>query len=65
MTRTRIGGRTNYQQLAEFFRPHDPALLAREARALAAQGLHPRDVGAALGVSEAAARELLQQPHGD
>jgi hypothetical protein len=43
-------------------RPAERVGMAREARRLAAAGLLPRDIGAALGLSEAATRELLREP---
>jgi len=43
------------------YRPQERTEMAREARRLAAAGLLPRDVAAALGLSERAARNLLAE----
>jgi hypothetical protein len=48
-----IPGKADYRLLAELFRPRDDAALARECRRLAAQGLLPRDIAAALKVEPA------------
>jgi hypothetical protein len=43
-------------------RPAERVEMAREARRLAVAGLLPRDIAAALGLSEAATRDLLREP---
>jgi hypothetical protein len=43
-------------------RPQERVGMAREARRLAAAGLLPRDIAAALRLSDAAARDLLREP---
>ncbi len=47
MTRT-IGGNLDLETMRVLYRPHDPAKLGAEVRRLAATGLKPRDISAAL-----------------
>lgn len=42
-------------------RPAERAVLAREAITLAGRGLMPRDIAAALGLSHAAVRAMLEE----
>lgn len=62
----RIGGRVDLHALGLLSRPElehrpaDPAVLAREARALASQGLTAKDVAQALRLAPAAVAELLR-----
>jgi hypothetical protein len=56
-----IGGRLTCAALAALteHRPSDPALLAREAQALAARGLSAWDIGLALRLTPSAVAQLL------
>ena len=61
MSRSRIGGALTCAALAALteHRPSDPALLAREAAALAALGLTHADIASALRLSPASVAQLL------
>jgi len=61
MTRARIGGSLDYSRLAQLHRPTDADALRREARALAALGLSPLDIGQALTLAPAAVVDLLRE----
>lgn len=59
--RNSIAGRLDHRALALLYRPTDPELLAREARALADLGLRVQDIGQALGLAVAAVERLLAE----
>lgn len=52
----------SYHERAQRHRPSDPAVFAREAATLASFGLKPADVASALGITTAAAQQLLVKP---
>jgi DNA-binding CsgD family transcriptional regulator len=51
----------NYTERAQANRPTDATALAREATALASQGLRPADIASALGIPTQAATQMLQR----
>jgi len=69
MTRRSVGGPLDLSALALLSQPetrHRPDnldVLAREARRLAAEGLTPRDIAAALRLAPAAVEALLVSRH--
>lgn len=57
--RPTIAGPLDWSRL---YRPTDRSTLRTAAVELRARGLLPRDIGVALGLSEAAVRQLLETP---
>ncbi|MDA8350401.1 MAG: hypothetical protein M0038_16660 [Pseudomonadota bacterium] len=63
MTGSTVDGALDLTARARQHRPADRATLRAAARELASRGLTPIDIAAALGLSCAAVRNLIEVPH--
>ena len=59
-SRSSVGGKLGMREMATLYRPHDEATLRAAAVDLRMRGLTDRDIAAALRLTEAGVRQLLE-----